>query len=47
MNYFHRDASALVKRYVPEIGTPVVNHLFTHVVFERVRTSVAAGGVVT
>ncbi|MBL8190792.1 MAG: type II toxin-antitoxin system VapC family toxin [Acidobacteria bacterium] len=28
MNFFWLDASALVKRYVPEIGTPSINHLF-------------------
>ncbi len=27
MNYFWLDASALVKRYVAETGTPVVNYL--------------------
>ncbi|MBI1928919.1 type II toxin-antitoxin system VapC family toxin [Candidatus Poribacteria bacterium] len=31
MNYFWLDASALVKRYVPETGTPVVNYLFSRV----------------
>src|SRR5262249_28198967 len=29
------DASALAKRYAPEIGTPFVNHLFTHVTADR------------
>jgi predicted nucleic acid-binding protein len=28
MNVFPCDARALVKRYIPEAGTPVVNHLF-------------------
>lgn len=28
MNLFWLDASALVKRYVPEKGTPLINHLF-------------------
>lgn len=28
MNHFWLDASALAKRYVREIGTPLVNHLF-------------------
>jgi predicted nucleic acid-binding protein len=28
MNHFYLDASALAKRYVLEIGTPLVNHLF-------------------
>lgn len=31
MNYFFLDASALGKRYVVEIGTDLVNHLFNHV----------------
>lgn len=29
MNLFYWDASALGKRYAPEIGTPLVNHLFS------------------
>ncbi len=29
MNYFFLDASATVKHYIPEIGTPNMNHLFT------------------
>ena len=35
MNSFYWDASALAKRYAPEIGTPLVNHLFTHVTPDR------------
>ena len=35
MNYFFLDASALGKRYVVEVGTPVVNHLFNGVPKER------------
>jgi predicted nucleic acid-binding protein len=31
MNFFWLDASALVKRYLAEIGTPLMNHLFTQV----------------
>ena len=31
MNFFWLDASALVKRYLVEIGTPLMNHLFTQV----------------
>ena len=31
MNYFFLDASALGKRYVIEVGTPLVNHLFNTV----------------
>jgi hypothetical protein len=27
VNYFYWDASALVKRYAPEIGTPVANRV--------------------
>ena len=29
MRYFYWDASALAKRYAPEIGTPLVNTLFS------------------
>jgi predicted nucleic acid-binding protein len=29
--HFYLDASALAKRYAPELGTPVVNHLFARV----------------
>ena len=35
MNSFYWDASALAKRYAPEIGTLLVNHLFTHVPPDR------------
>ena len=35
MNYFYWDASALVKRYAPEVGTLLVNHLFTHASLTR------------
>jgi predicted nucleic acid-binding protein len=35
VNYFYWDASALVKRYAPEIGTSLVNHLFADVVLDR------------
>ena len=35
MNSFYWDASALAKRYAPEIDTPLVNHLFTHVTPDR------------
>ncbi len=31
MNYFWLDANAIVKQYVTETGTPLVNHLFTRV----------------
>jgi hypothetical protein len=32
---FYWDARALVKRYTPETGTPLVNDLFTHVASDR------------
>ena len=35
MRYFLLDASALVKRYYSEIGTPLLNHLFTQSVRPR------------
>ena len=35
MNYFWLDASALVKRYVTETGTPLVNYFFTHVPLQQ------------
>ena len=35
MNYFWLDASALVKRYVPEAGTSVVNYFFTRVPLQQ------------
>ena len=28
MNYFYCDASAIIKRYLVEIGSPLINHLF-------------------
>ncbi|MBI1924285.1 type II toxin-antitoxin system VapC family toxin [Candidatus Poribacteria bacterium] len=28
MNYFYGDASAVGKRYAPEVGTPLMNYLF-------------------
>ncbi len=46
MNYFFLDASALGKRYVPEIGTPLVNHLFQSVSKERMTALVLALGEV-
>lgn len=33
--FFYLDASALAKRYVPEIGTPVINRLFSKVAHDR------------
>lgn len=36
MNYFWLDANAIVKQYVPETGTPLINHLFTRVSLNRI-----------
>ena len=36
MDYFYWDASALAKRYTTEVGTPIVNNLFTR--FTHART---------
>lgn len=36
MNYFWLDANAIVKQYVTEIGTPLINHLFTRVSLNRI-----------
>lgn len=46
MNHFYWDASALVKRYAPEIGTPLVNHLFADVVLDRMMCLVIGTGEV-
>ena len=35
MHFFYWDASALAKRYAPEIGTPLVNALFSKVPLDR------------
>ena len=35
MRFFFLDASALAKRYTPEVGTPLLNHLFTSVSLDR------------
>lgn len=35
MNLFFCDASALGKRYAPEVGTRLVNHLFATVSHDR------------
>jgi predicted nucleic acid-binding protein len=40
VNHFYWDASALVKRYAPETGTPLVNHLFSHVELDRMMSLV-------
>ena len=36
MNYFWLDANAIAKRYVPEKGTPIINHLFTNISPDRI-----------
>ena len=36
MNYFWLDANAIVKQYVTERGTPLINYLFTHVSLNRI-----------
>jgi len=35
MNYFYFDASALAKRYAPEVGSNLVNYLFSQVTHKR------------
>lgn len=46
MNYFYWDASALGKRYAQETGTPLVNHLFSHVAPDRMMCLVVGTGEV-
>ena len=36
MNYFWLDANAIVKQYVTETGTPLINYLFTRVSLDRI-----------
>ena len=36
MNYFWLDANAIVKQYATELGTPLINHLFTRVSLNRI-----------
>ena len=36
MNYFWLDANAIVKQYVTETGTPLINYLFTRVSLNRI-----------
>lgn len=36
MNYFWLDTNAIVKQYVTEKGTPLINYFFTHVPFTRI-----------
>jgi len=46
--YFYWDASALAKRYAPEIGTPLVNSLFSQVPRNRMMClSVGTGEVIS
>lgn len=48
MTHVYFDASALAKRYVPEPGSPEVNHVFARVPPDRVRVlAVGAGEVVS
>jgi predicted nucleic acid-binding protein len=35
MNYFYFDASAIAKRYAPEVGNNLVNYLFNHITRKR------------
>jgi predicted nucleic acid-binding protein len=35
VHFFYLDASALAKRYAPEVGTPLVNHLIVNVALDR------------
>lgn len=35
MNYFYGDASATIKRYLVEVGSPLVNHLFDSIPLDR------------
>jgi predicted nucleic acid-binding protein len=46
VNYLYWDASALVKRCAPEIGTPLINYLFAHVVLDRMMCLVIGAGEV-
>lgn len=36
MNYFWLDANAIVKQYITETGTPLINYLFTRVSLDRI-----------
>jgi hypothetical protein len=35
VHVFYWDASVLVKRYAPEVGTPLLNAFFSHVSLDR------------
>ena len=48
MTYFYWDASALVKRYAPETGTEIVNHLFSATTLDRMMClSINTGEVIS
>ena len=36
MNYFWLDANAIVKQYITETGTPLINYFFTRVCLDRI-----------
>ena len=46
MNAFYWDASALAKRYAPELGTDLVNHLFAYVALDKMMCLVISTGEV-
>ena len=46
MNYFFLDASAIIKRYIPETGTPKMNYFFTSVPSYRMMCLFESGGEV-
>ncbi len=46
MNYFFLDASAVVKRYIPETGTPEMNYFFASVPSHRMMCLFEGGGEV-
>ena len=46
VNYFFLDASATVKRYIPEIGTPEMNYFFANVPLYRMICLFEGGGEV-
>lgn len=48
MHYFYWDTSAFIKRFLPEAGTPVANHLFGRVPLNRMLSaSVTMGELVS
>ena len=46
MNYFFLDASAIIKRYIPETGTPKMNYFFASVPSYRMMCLFEGGGEV-